>query len=280
MNGIFNIDKPQGMTSHDVVQAIRKKFKTSKVGHLGTLDPMATGVLPVSVGKATRIAQFLSSSPKEYEGEIRFGFATTTYDREGTPTSEERPAVLIAGDVEKSMQALTGVLQQTPPPFSAKKIGGVPAYKFARRNHAVDLTPVSVQVSAFEMLGLEPPTARFRVVCSPGTYVRSLAHDLGQRLGCGAHLTALRRTRSGDFLMDTAVSLDKLSAANLIPLDQLLGSMPRIEVSETDETKVLHGNQIRGESNAEFARIFNKKGEFIAVASLENGWVRPRLVLT
>jgi len=277
MNGIFNIDKPEGMTSHDVVQAIRKKFKTSKVGHLGTLDPMATGVLPISIGKATRITQFLPNSPKEYEGEIRFGFATTTYDREGTPLSEERP---LSGDVAEAIRALTGTIEQTPPPFSAKKIGGVPAYKFARKNHAIELAPVRVEVYAFEMLALSTSYGRFRVSCSPGTYVRSLAHDLGRGLGCGAHLTVLRRTRSGDFRIETAVPSGRLSAADLIPMDHLLESMPRIEVSETDETKVLHGNQIRGEINAEFARIFNKKGEFIAVASLENGWVRPRLVLT
>ena len=280
MNGIFIIDKSAGMTSHDVVQAIRKKFDTSKVGHLGTLDPMATGVLPVSVGKATRIAQFLPNSPKEYEGEIRFGFSTDTYDREGTPTTEETPLESPREEIAVAMQSLTGGQDQIPPPFSAKKIGGVPSYKLARRNQAVEIGAARVEVREFEMLAFNPPLMKFRVVCSPGTYIRSLAHDLGQRLECGAHLTALRRTRSGDFRIEDAVRLDSLSAADLIPMDQLLASMPRIEVSETDETKVLHGNQIPGDVNAKFARIFNKKGEFLAVASVENGWVRPRLVLT
>ena len=282
MNGILVIDKPEGMTSHDVVLAIRKKLHVEKAGHLGTLDPMATGVLPVCVGKATRVAQYVPNSPKEYTGEIRFGFWTNTYDREGSPASEEKPLASDAGagEIREAMQSLTGVLDQAPPPFSAKKIGGVPSYKLARRNLAVEMAPSRVEVQQFELLGFEPPFARFRVVCSPGTYVRSLAHDLGQKLGCGAHLSALRRTRSGEFRVEEAVPLDRAAASNLISMDRLLTSWPRIDVSETDEVKVVHGNQIRGDCAGDFARIFNKKGEFIAVASVESGWVRPRLVLT
>src|SRR5438132_9525083 len=172
MNGILIIDKPEGMTSHDVVQAIRKRLKTSKVGHLGTLDPMATGVLPVSVGKATRVAQFIPASPKEYEGEIRFGFATDTYDREGIPTTEERP---FEGDLNEGIRSLTGILEQVPPPYSAKKVGGVPSHQLARRNQAVELAPSRVEVQRFEIISLTPPRMTFRVVCSPGTYIRSLA---------------------------------------------------------------------------------------------------------
>jgi tRNA pseudouridine55 synthase len=277
MDGILNIDKPEGITSHDVVQVIRKRFSVGKAGHLGTLDPMATGVLPVAIGRATRFSQFLPSSPKEYEGELRFGFATNTYDRDGVRTTEERP---LQGEVEETMRALRGVQDQVPPPFSAKKIGGVPAYRLARKNRTVKMAAARVEIRDFQSLSLEPPFMKFRVVCSPGTYIRSLVHDLGQRLGCGAHLTALRRTRSGDFRVDEAVPLDKVSAGDLVPMDHLLSSMPRIEVSDSDETKVVHGNQIRAEGSAPLARIFNKKGEFLAVASVENGWVRPRLVLT
>jgi tRNA pseudouridine55 synthase len=280
MDGIFNIDKPEGMTSHDVVQAIRKKFRISRVGHLGTLDPMATGVLPVATGKATRISQFLSGSPKEYEGEIRFGFATDTYDRSGAPTTEERLLQGTGEEVEAAMRTLTGSIDQVPPPFSAKKIGGVPAYKLARKSRALEMTAVRVEVREFEILKLDLPFMKFRVVCSPGTYVRSLAHDLGRRLGCGAHLTALRRTRSGEFKLGEATPIDKVSTADLIPVDRLLENWPRIEVSESEEIKVVHGNPIRGDGNAELARIFNKQGQFLAVASIEKGWVRPRLVLT
>jgi tRNA pseudouridine55 synthase len=311
MNGIFVIDKPEGMTSHDVVQAIRKKFNISKAGHFGTLDPMATGVLPVAVGKATRFGQFIPNSPKEYEGEIRFGFATNTYDREGVPTTDERP---LQGDVNQAMRGLTGLLDQTPPPFSAKKIGGVPAYKLARKDRPVEVAAAQVEVREFVMLELHPPLMRFRVVCSPGTYIRSLAHDLGRRLGCGAHLTALRRTRSGEFRIEDAVLLDRVSAADLVPMDRLLEYAPRIVVSDAEETRVLHGNPVRGEGSgkelhdasddgrvgtcqplsgqafcssatrrklrSQVVRIFNKKGEFLAVASVENGLVLPRLVLT
>jgi tRNA pseudouridine55 synthase len=277
IDGILNINKPAGLTSHDVVQVIRKRLNTSRVGHLGTLDPMATGVLPIAVGRATRIGQFIPNSPKEYEGEIRFGFSTNTYDCEGTSTSEERP---LEGNVEQAMHGLTGILDQIPPAFSAKKIGGVPAYELARKNRAIPLAPSRVQVDVFEALSLHPPLMQFRVVCSPGTYIRSLAHDLGQTLGCGAHLTALRRTRSGEFRIEHATALDTASANTVIPMERLLESLPRIEVSDTDEARVVHGNQIRCEAHARFARIFNKKGQFVAVASVENGWGHPRVVLT
>ena len=280
MHGILIIDKPGGVTSHDVVQAVRKKLATRKVGHLGTLDPMATGVLPVSIGKATRLAQFLPSSPKEYEGEIRFGFATTTYDRDGTATSAEKPLPGGADAIRQAMRSLIGTLEQVPPSFSAKKIGGVPSYKFARSNQVIEIAPAMVKIEGFDLLSFEPPFAKFRVLCSTGTYVRSLAHDLGQELGCGAHLASLRRTRSGEFRLENAVTVDRMSEMDLIPMDRLLASWPRIEVSETDETRVRHGNDIRVVCEGEFARIFNKKGEFIAVASVESGWVHPRVVLT
>ncbi len=280
MNGLFIVDKPQGVTSHDVVQEIRRRFDTSKVGHLGTLDPMATGVLPVCVGKATRMGQFLGGSPKEYEGEIRFGFSTDTYDREGTPTTSEQPFTASVEAVRAAMNSLTGTFDQTPPLYSAKKIGGVPSHKLARRSQAVEIAPVSIEVQQFELLAFDPPAVRFHVSCSPGTYIRSLAHDLGTKVGCGAHLSALRRTRSGDFCIENAVPLGKLALTDLIPMDRLLESWPRMEVSMTDEVRVLHGNPITGDSGGPFARIFNKKGEFIALASVENGWVRPRVVLT
>src|SRR2546426_4090913 len=199
MNGIFVVDKPEGITSHDAVQTIRKAFNVAKAGHLGTLDPIATGVLPVSVGKATRLAQFLPSSPKEYTGSIQLGFSTNTYDRQGSPTSDERPFDRNADDIRTIMRSLTGILDQVPPPFSAKKIGGVRSYKFARANRNIDMAPVKIEVQQFELISLDPPFAKFRIVCSAGTYVRSLVHDLGQRAGCGAHLTALCRTRSGEF---------------------------------------------------------------------------------
>jgi tRNA pseudouridine55 synthase len=279
MNGLFIVDKPAGMTSHDVVQAMRKKFNT-KAGHLGTLDPMATGVLPICVGKATRMGQFLGSSPKVYTGQVRFGFSTTTYDREGAPTSELRQPTISVAEIKEAVRSLTGTLDQAPPPYSAKKIGGIASHKFARRGQHFEMATVRIDVQEFELLDWNAPLMAFRVVCSPGTYVRSLAHELGQRLGCGAHLESLRRTQSGEYTIERAIPLERISASDLIPMESLLDSWPRIEVSGGDELRVVHGNQIPGDAGPGLARIFNKKGEFIAVAAVENGWVRPRLVLT
>ena len=280
VDGVLIIDKPGGLTSHDVVQRVRKLLKTRKVGHLGTLDPMATGVLPLCIGKATRIGRFFPSSPKEYIGEIRFGFATSTYDREGEPAGPEQPLTHGRNDIENAMRALTGAFDQKPPLISAKKMGGIPSYKLARRGMALDLVPVPVEVTTFEITSFTPPLAGFRVVCSPGTYVRSLAHDLGRELGCGAHLESLRRLRSGVFGVDRAVPLASATAGDIVPLQDLLGDFSRIVIeSELEEIRVRHGNPIAVELPDGMARIFNKKGEFLAVVSIENGWALPRVVL-
>jgi tRNA pseudouridine55 synthase len=280
-DGILIIDKPGGITSHDVVQRARKLLKTSKVGHLGTLDPMATGVLLLCIGKATRIGRFLSTSPKEYVGQIRFGFATTTYDREGEPTGPEQPLKHGRQKIELAMSLLTGAFDQKPPVVSAKKMGGIPSYKLARRGLALEPIAVPVEVSEFEVTSFAPPLAGFRVICSAGTYVRSLAHDLGRQLGCGAHLDSLRRVRSGDFGIDRAVSLEAATAADIVPLDDLLPGLPRIDIDgELTEDRVRHGNPVQTELPGGLARIFNKQGEFLAVAAIENGWAHPRVVLT
>src|SRR6185295_5379476 len=247
MNGILIIDKPGGMTSHDVVQYFRRVFDTSKVGHLGTLDPMATGVLPLCIGKATRVGQFFATSPKEYIGEIRFGFSTTTYDREGVPTGIEKPFVNSLEELLAAMTDLTGALDQTPPAYSAKKIGGVRSHDSARRGEVVENAPVRVEVTVFELTNFAPPpssTIGFRVVCGGGTYVRSLAHDLGERLGCGAHLTSLRRLRSGDFGIEQAVPMEAAGKADVIPLDNLFQQWPSLVVSGQEERRVRQGNPI------------------------------------
>jgi tRNA pseudouridine55 synthase len=281
VNGVLIIDKPGGITSHDVVQRIRKLLKTSKVGHLGTLDPMATGVLPLCVGKATRMGQFFPTSPKEYTGEIRFGFSTSTYDREGDPTSPEKPLEHGQEQIQQAMHGLTGIFDQKPPLISAKKIGGEPSYKLARRGMAIESPAVQVEVQRFELLRFEPPLATFRVVCSGGTYVRSLAYDLGQQLGCGAHLESLRRLRSGDFGIEQAVRLDKATAQDVLPMENLLIEYPAITVdTAVEEDRVRHGNPVATDVARGLARIFNKKGEFLAVAAVESGWARPRVVLT
>jgi tRNA pseudouridine55 synthase len=281
MHGLLIIDKPAGITSHDVVQRVRKLLKTSRVGHLGTLDPMATGVLPLCIGKATRIGRFFPSSPKEYIGEIRFGFATSTYDREGEAVTAEQPLTHTQEEIAAAMRVLTGSYEQKPPLISAKKMGGIPSYKLARRGLALDLAPVPVEVTVFDLLRFEPPRIGFRVLCSPGTYVRSLAHYLGLGLGCGAHLESLRRLRSGNFTADQAIPVDAVAPDKIVPLEGLLTELPRIEIDgEVEEYRVRHGNSFASDLQPGLARIFNKKGEFLAVAAIENGWAHPRVVLT
>jgi tRNA pseudouridine55 synthase len=241
---------------------------------------MATGVLPLCIGKATRVGQFFATSPKEYIGEIRFGFATTTYDREGTPTGPEVPFVSSREEVLAAMAGLTGSLDQTPPAFSAKKIGGVRSHDSARRGEVVENAPIRVEVSVFEVTAFTPPSIQFRVVCGGGTYVRSLAHDLGQRLGCGAHLSSLRRLRSGDFGIEAAVRMESAGASDVTRLDELFLHWPSRIVSGLEERRVRQGNPIPSEEMTGFVRILNNQGEFLAVAAVESGWARPRVVLT
>ena len=212
MNGVLIIDKPAGLTSHDVVNRIRRLLNQRSVGHLGTLDPMATGVLPLVIGNFTRLAQFYVSSEKTYEGTVRFGFCTDTYDAEGEPTSEPKEVNLRQEDLELALSKFRGVIEQIPPPFSAKKIKGVPAYKLARKQKEVKLAPVQVEIKELEVLGVDVDRMRFRARVASGTYMRSVAHDLGQVLGCGAHLESLRRTAVAEFTVDDAHTLEELAA--------------------------------------------------------------------
>src|SRR5579863_9314439 len=187
MNAVLIIDKPAGLTSHDVVNRARRILGERSIGHLGTLDPMATGVLPLVTGSLTRLAQFYTSSEKTYEGTIRFGFATDTYDADGEPTTEPKEISLSREEVETVAVRFRGVIEQTPPAFSAKKIQGVPAYKLARKHKEVTLKPVQVESKEFELLSVESDRARFRARVASGTYMRSVAHDMGREQACGAH---------------------------------------------------------------------------------------------
>ena len=213
MNGVLIIDKPAGLTSHDVVNRVRRILGERSVGHLGTLDPMATGILPLVTGNFTRLAQFYVNSEKTYEGTIRFGFSTDTYDAEGEPTSESKDADIQPQELEEVARKFRGVIQQTPPPFSAKKIKGVPAYKLARKQKEVVLQPVQVEIKEFEILSVNSSRASFRARVASGTYMRSVAHDMGQALGCGAHLESLRRTSVSEFTLADAHTLEELAAA-------------------------------------------------------------------
>jgi tRNA pseudouridine55 synthase len=212
MNSALIIDKPAGLTSHDVVNRARRILGERSIGHLGTLDPMATGVLPLVTGNLTRLAQFYTVSEKTYEGCIRFGFATDTYDAEGNPTTEPQQVSLRPDEVEAVAARFRGFIQQTPPPFSAKKIKGVPAYKLARQQKEVKLQPVQVEIKEFEILEVAADRVRFRARVTSGTYMRSVAHDMGRELACGAHLESLRRTSVAEFTLQDAHTLEEIAS--------------------------------------------------------------------
>ena len=298
-SGVLIIDKPAGMTSHDVVAAVRRILRFRHIGHFGTLDPFATGVLPLSLGKATRFAQFYLKSRKAYEGAIRFGFATDTYDATGKPAAEPIPVQVDAGALEEVFRKFTGRILQTPPPFSAKRVGGTRAYKLARKNIPVELKPVEVEIYALELLDVHGDTARFAVECSGGTYVRSLAHDVGQKLGFPAHLAGLRRTGVAEFTEKSAVTLAQLEEVAksaqvntyLIPVEALLPGCPELLVRGREEISIRHGQAFElpqitrpGRSAeappARLLKIMNPDRHLIAVARNTTGSVyHPDLVL-
>jgi tRNA pseudouridine55 synthase len=277
MNGALVVDKPKGMTSHDVVARVRRILQERSVGHLGTLDPMATGVLPLLVGKYTRLAQFFGDSQKTYAGVIRFGFATDTYDADGEPTSEPRPVRLSRERLQVLVEGFIGSIEQMPPPFSAKKLQGVPAYKLARKKLDVSLMPAAVTVHQFSICQLEGERVSFEATVSSGTYIRSIAHELGQRIGCGAHLADLRRTSSGEFNLERAIALEALEElarlgrleTAMIPARNLLKHMPNVITVEDQEARIRNGNAV---NLAEFSRsplvkVFAGKDDLIAIAA-------------
>ena len=252
MDGLIVIDKPPGLTSHDVVLRVRRLIKGEKTGHCGTLDPDATGVLLVAVGKAARLFPYLSGHDKTYQGTIRFGFSTDTYDASGRPTSAESPDCPDENAVRRAMKKFEGRISQNPPPFSAKKLCGQPSYKLARADKNVVLKPQEVTVYRFELEAFQPPLADFVAECSSGTYVRALAHDLGRLLGCGAHLAGLRRTASGDFGLADAHSLDEVRSRAeagdwqrlVVPIEKLLPRLQAIRLDVEGEERARHGNRI------------------------------------
>ncbi|MCU1304779.1 MAG: tRNA pseudouridine synthase [Candidatus Sulfotelmatobacter sp.] len=215
MNGVIILDKPAGWTSHDVVNRVRRILGQRSVGHLGTLDPLATGVLPLVTGSLTRLAQFYTASEKTYEGVIRFGFATNTYDADGDPVGEQTSVAPTLEQLQKLATEFLGLIQQVPPPFSAKKIHGVPAYKLARKQQDVVLKPVEVEIKEFLILSVDADRAHFRARVASGTYMRSVAHEMGQRLGCGAHLESLRRTAAAEFEIAQAYTLQQIESMKL-----------------------------------------------------------------
>ena len=296
LDGVLVIDKPAGPTSHDVVARMRRVLGTKRIGHTGTLDPFATGVLPLVIGRATRLAAFLSGDEKEYDAGIRFGLATETYD--GSRLGGEAvdpPAGLDRAAIEQALAAFRGTFEQMPPPYSAKKIEGVAAYKLARKNKPVPLRPVPVSVNALVLDTYERGLARVRVRASAGFYVRSLAHDLGQRLGCGAHLESLRRTRAGAFRLEVSLPLElaesepERAKGSVLPLERLLPEIPAVTLNDRGVWRATHGNEVgpddvvtKGSVTGDEGRrrLLDGAGRLLGIAEMRPGeLLHPVLVL-
>jgi tRNA pseudouridine55 synthase len=298
MDGILNINKPVGITSHTVVARTRRLLHQQRVGHAGTLDPLAAGVLPICLGQATRVAEYLSESGKAYRAELVLGVVTDTYDREGQVVARQAVPPFTREQLEAVLQSFVGPQLQVPPPYSALKVQGQPAYKRARAGEAVKLAARPVVIERLALLAWESPRLLLEIECSKGTYVRSLAHDLGQRLGCGAHLAALVRTRSGPFGLEESITLEQLAAAvadgtverYLAPPDVALQQYPAIVAEGAALRRVLHGNSFRGEPPPAAtvtsleplqARVYDPDGRLLAIAVWEpkSGCWRPTRVL-
>ena len=310
MQGVLSVDKPAGPTSHDIVARVRRAIGITRIGHTGTLDPLATGVLALVIGRATRLAQFLSADEKEYVAGIRLGWATATYDAEERSVRGERGELLVLPPQQPppdigedafrpALAAFVGSYAQLPPQFSAKKIGGTPAYLLARLQKDVELKPADVTAKALELVELRDGLATVRIVCSSGFYVRSLAHDLGQRLGCGAHLESLRRTRTGEFTAAQATPLDIIQAEGLqalnrlLPMPSLLSKLPRVVVNQRGAKRAAHGNALATEDLSESdetalpgttgsgpIRVFDADGALLAIGERSRGGVlQPVVVL-
>lgn len=279
MDGILNINKAKGMTSHDVVAKVRKLLQQKRVGHAGTLDPAASGVLPICIGMGTRVAEYLSESGKAYQAEITFGVVTDTYDAEGTIIRTANPANLTLTQIEEALPSFLGPQMQLPPRYSAIKIQGQAAYKRVRSGEEITLEPRPVTFYRLEIMAWHPPQLTLAVECSKGTYIRSLAYDLGERLGCGAYLSALIRTRSGPFQLSQSASLEQLAevcaqgtiAEYVFPIDSALQQYPALQLDATTLEHVLHGNAFHSDGpdqqpSANLARIYDSEGHLLAIA--------------
>ena len=276
MDGVLVVDKPAGPTSHDIVDRARRVLGTRRVGHTGTLDPFATGVLPLCLGQATRLARFLTAGEKSYRASVRLGFATTTDDLTGEPLGPAVSAEVATAALEQALAGLVGTFDQVPPAFSARQVRGQRLYELARRGEAVARQATPVTVHALELVSRDADRLELALRCSAGTYVRALARDLGERLGTGAHLVALQRTRSGGFSLEQSVPGDSFVGARerVIPLRHLLLDWPAVQVGEDGLRLVRHGRELGAESvtsgfpaePAARVRIVDAQGELLALA--------------
>ena len=289
MDGVLVIDKPQGLTSHDVVAAARRALRERRIGHTGTLDPLATGVLPLACGRATRLVRFLTASDKDYDATIRFGATSDSYDIMGRETgrSDARPG---REQVERALASLTGEYLQMPPAYSAKKIGGRRAYDLARQDESPELKAARVTVTRAELAEFDGDSALVRITCSAGFYVRSFAHTVGELVGTGAVLTALRRTRSGEFTIASAVSLDELvgepdrAAGRMVRMERLLAGYPALSLTPEDRRRVSHGQEVENvwrQDAPGWVRLLDAEGHLIALArpGARPGSLHPAVVL-
>ena len=288
MNGLLVLDKPAGVTSHDVVAIVRRATGEKSIGHLGTLDPMATGVLPLLLGKYTRLAQFFGQAEKDYTGDIRFGFATDTFDAEGTAAADPRPLTQSLEELRALGSGFHGEIDQLPPIFSAKKINGVAAHKLARAGAEVPVKPARITIHNFELTSLRGDTAAFAISVSAGGYVRSVAHELGQLAGCGAHLSSLRRTRAGAFTLKQAITIDQLKAASVTELEgllphprTLLPEMPSVTVDDQLAGRLRNGMQVNlpDFSQAPLIKVFTAPTELLAIGRRIAGTLMQPIVV-
>jgi tRNA pseudouridine55 synthase len=296
MDGVLVVDKPQGLTSHDVVAVARRSLHERRIGHTGTLDPLATGVLPLACGRATRLVRFFVSSDKDYEATVRFGVATDTYDITGTETSRSE-RVPAREAVEAALTSLRGEYLQVPPAFSAKKVAGERAYARARRDEAVTLQPAPVRVTRADIVEFSGTSARIDITCSAGFYVRSFAHSLGELVTTGACLEALRRTRSGEFNIGQAVELEQVTQSSVavterwIPLERLLPSMPSGRLGNDGRRRVAHGQMLGGahvlgdgnnlRNPGAWIRLIDEEGQLVALGTVDptGEFLHPAVVL-
>ena len=288
MNGLLVLDKPSGITSHDVVAIVRRATGEKSIGHLGTLDPMATGVLPLLLGRFTRLAQFFGQADKHYTGHIRFGFATDSFDADGVPASEPLPLNHTLEQLQILSRKFHGELDQLPPVFSAKKINGVAAHKLARAGAEVAVKPARITIHNFELTSLEGDTASFVMSVSAGGYVRSVAHELGQLANCGAHLSSLRRTRAGAFVLDHAITIDQLKSATFAEIEALLPhprtllpEMPSVTVDDQMAGRLRNGMQVNlpDFSQAPLVKVFTSPTDLLAITRRVAGTLMQPIVV-
>jgi tRNA pseudouridine55 synthase len=283
--GILNLDKPVGPTSHDIVQQLRRLAGARRVGHAGTLDPLASGVLLLAIGRATRLLEYLAGQPKCYEATVRLGQTTATYDAE-SEVLVERSIEVGTGDIQAALDTFYGTIWQRPPAFSAVKVGGRPLYKLARQGAPVEAALRPVTIYDLELLAWQPPLLTLRLLCSTGTYVRSLAHDLGQALGCGGHLAALRRTAIGRFTVADAAPLAMLSAESLPgwlrPSDEAVAHLPRLELSADESIRLRQGQPVTArpdDPDEPLGRAYDPAGRFLGLASRAGAVWQARKIL-